>query len=245
MNEVWYDGAYFSRKFIFRFGDCDRQKRASLYAVMKLLSELAGEDYERRGLGYERLSDMGQALLISRLKLKFARLPVHIERVVASTWERCIKGPYFCRDYEIRTESGELLVSGSSQWFVVDIISREVLRPSSLPEGGRQTDSRKSDAPECEKLRKMENLTFLGSRPVYYTDLDANGHVNNAVYAKIAVDFLPEELRTKVLRDFSVNYFTETKLGETLEISGAETEKGFAVQGLADGTLRFGCLFGL
>ena len=244
MSEAWYDGVYFSRKFLFRFGDCDRQKRASLYAVMKLLSELAGEDYQRRGLGYERLSNIGQALLISRLRLRFARLPVHIESVAASTWERCIKGPFFCRDYEITTERGELLVSGSSQWFLVDIMSREVLRPACLPEGGRQEEPRKSDCGECEKLRKLEGLPFLGSRPVYYTDLDANGHVNNAVYAKIAVDFLPEEFRTKDLREFSINYFTETKLGETLEISGTETEKGFILQGFANGTLRFGCLFG-
>ena len=243
MSEEWYDGAYFNRKFIFRFGDCDRTKNASLYAVMKLLSELAGEDYERRGLGYEYLLEHGQALLLSRMKFRFARMPVHTEKIVACTWERLVKGPFFYRDFEIRSESGDLLVSGSSHWLLVDIISREILRPSSLAEGRRQTDLRKSDCPECEKLKKTGDLPILGYRPVYYSDLDGNGHVNNAVYGKIAVDFLPEEIRQKKIKGFSINFFMETKQGETLGIVGMETDEGYILQGISRDKLHFGCEF--
>ena len=136
-----------------------------------------------------------------------------------------------------------MLVSGSSQWVLVDIISREILRPSSLAEGRRRTDPRKSDCPECEKLKKAEALPVLGQRPVYYSDLDGNGHINNAVYGKIAVDFLPEALRQKGIKDFSINFFVETKQGETLEISGEKTGTGYLLQGLASSSLRFGCEF--
>ncbi|PKM74134.1 MAG: hypothetical protein CVU91_03570 [Firmicutes bacterium HGW-Firmicutes-16] len=243
MSEEWYNGVYFNRKFLFRFGDCDSRKKASLYSMMKLLSELSGEDYERRGVGYELLAKSGQAMLLSRMRLKFSRLPDHIENVVATTWERGVKGPYFFRDYEITTETGELLCSGSSDWFLVDITTREILRPSALTVGDRQLETRKSDAPECEKLRKIEALPLLGKRPVFYTDLDGNGHVNNAVYARIAVDFLPDAIRGKEMKEFSINFFIETKLGETLELTGTETVNGFAIQGSANGTHRFGCEF--
>ena len=243
MSEEWYEDAYFNRKFVFRFGDCDKSKNASLYAVMKLLSELAGEDYERRELGYEYLLEHGQAMLLSRLRLKIERLPVHTEKIVATTWERLVKGPYFYRDYEIKSESGEVLVSGSSQWALVDITSRAVLRPSMLVEGKRLENPRKSACQDCEKLKKYEGLSPLGSRPVYYTDLDGNGHVNNAVYGKIAVDFLPEEIRQMAIKDFSINFFMETKQDETLEISGKEIDNGYIVQGISNDTLRFGCEF--
>jgi medium-chain acyl-[acyl-carrier-protein] hydrolase len=242
--EEWYDGAYFNRKFCFRFGDCDSRKRASLYALMKLLSELSGEDYERRGLGYDYLAQSGRAMLLSRMRLKFSRLPYHTEKVIATTWERGVKGPYFYRDYEVKTEKGELLVSGSSHWFLIDITTREVLRPSALIEGKRQIEERKSDCSECEKLRKIEALPVLGKRPVFYTDLDGNAHVNNAVYARIAVDFLPDEIRQKEIKEFSINYFIETKLNESLELAGGETANGFVIQGSAEGKLRFGCVFG-
>ncbi len=243
MPEEWYEDACFNRKFVFRFGDCDRYKNASLYSVMKLLSELAGEDYERRELGYEYLLEHGQALLLSRLRLKFAAVPVHMEKTVASTWERLVKGPFFFREYEIKSESGEVLVSGSSQWALIDITTRAVLRPSSLVEGKRQEDPRKSDCPDCEKLKKNAELPVLGYRSVYYSDLDGNGHVNNAVYGKIAIDFLPEEIRQKGIKDFSINFFMETKQGETLEIRGLEADCGYIVQGISNDILRFGCEF--
>lgn len=245
MSEQWHDGAYFYRKFIFRFGDCDKFKNASLYAVMKLLSELAGEDYERRALGYEYLQGHGQALLLSRMRFRFTSMPVHLDKVVALTWERLVKGPFFYRDFEIKTEDGALLVSGSSQWFLVDITSREVLRPSSLAAGTRQTDLRKSACPDCEKLRRADDLPVLGYRPVYFSDLDGNGHVNNAIYGKIAMDFLPDSIRQKEIKDFAINFSMETKQDETLEIRGAETDKGFVLQGISSGTLRFGCEFGV
>ncbi|MBP8639592.1 MAG: hypothetical protein KBI01_01640 [Oscillospiraceae bacterium] len=241
MPEEWYDGAYFNRKFMFRFGDCDRAKNASLYAITKLVSELAGEDYERRGLGYDCLSERGQALLLSKMRFKFERMPVHTEEIVASTWERFDKGPFFYRDFELKSIDDEVLVSGASQWMLVDIISRKVLRPSSLAEGRRQTDLRKSDCPDCEKLSKTGDLSVLGIRPIYISDLDANNHVNNAVYGKIANDYLPVEIRQKEIKGFLINYFLEVKQGELLEISGAFTDTGYIIQGTANNSLRFGC----
>jgi len=243
MPEAWMDGAFFYRKFTFRFGDCDSQEQATIHALMKLFSELAGEDYERRGMGYELLRQQAQAMLISHLRLKFHRQPVHMEQTIACTWERGAKGPYFLRDFELRTDSGELLVAGTSQWFMVDIISREVLRPVALSEKNRVIDPRRADCPNCEKLSKSDALPFLGSRPVYYSDLDANGHVNNAVYGRIAVDFLPEELLRKQLEAFSINFSVETKPGESLELCGAQINERFQLRGSAGGTLRFGCAF--
>ena len=243
MLKEWYDGAYFNREFLFRFGDCDIQKTASLHSLMKLLSELSGEDYERRGLGYDTLAKSGQAMLLSRMRLRLSRLPAHKEKVVALTWERGMNGPYFYRDFEIKSEDGALLVSGTSCWFMVDIITREVLRPNALSEGKRQLEDRKSDCPECDKLKKLENLPLLGSRPVYYSDLDGNGHVNNAVYARIAGDFLPPEYQGREVRDYVVNFSKETKLGETLELRGGNSAEGYIVQGFVGGMQHFASEF--
>ncbi len=239
MPEAWHDGAFFTRKFLFRFGDCDQAGNASFYAVMKLFSELAGEDFERRGLGYDVLGARGQALLIARLRLSIHRMPVHTEQTVAVTWERGSKGPYFLRDFVLRSAGGELLLSASSQWFMVARASREVLRPGVLGFEQRQFDPRRADCPDCEKPARYENLMPLGTRPVYYSDLDANGHVNNAVYVKIAVDFLPETLRERMPAGVSVSFLKETKLGETLEIFGEETKGGCKIRGCVNGAPHF------
>lgn len=239
MPEAWHDGAFFTRKFIFRFGDCHRAGNASLYAVMKLFSELAGEDYERRGLGYDMLAAQGRALLISRLRLKMHRQPRHTEETVAVTWERGEKGPYFLRDFELRSAEGEPLISAGSQWFMVDRASREVLRPGVLGQERRQLDPRRADCPDCGKPARCEKLSLLGSRPVFYSDLDANGHVNNAVYGRIAMDFLPEELRERPPTEVSISFLKETKREETLELFGEVSGDGCRIRGSVDGAPHF------
>jgi acyl-ACP thioesterase len=239
MPEAWHDGAFFMRKFLFRFGDCDRAGNASLYAVMRLFSELAGEDFERRGLGFDVLGARGQALLIARLRLNIHRLPVHTEQTAAVTWERGSKGPYFLRDFELRSTEGEQLISAASQWFMVDRASREVLRPNVLGLEHRQLDPRRADCPDCEKPAHCGKLLPLGLRPVFYSDLDLNGHVNNAVYSRIAVDFLPEALRERTPAGVSVSFLKETKLGETLELFGEVSGDCCRIRGSVGGAPHF------
>ena len=244
MADEWYEGACFKRISTFRFGDCDPEKNATLYAVMKLLSEIAGDDYEGRGLGHAVLKKRSQAMLISRLGLRVERMPRYGEKVIAATWERMIKGPFFYRDYEIKKESGQSLVSGSSLWMLFDPTAREILRPEKLTGGNRQMDEQKSACPDCRRLKKRDDMRALGERPVYWSDLDANGHVTNAVYGRIATDFLPVEYRDKKLRDFCINFNLEVRPGETLQICGTETENGFFEQGMTDSDIHYICEFG-
>lgn len=244
MGDVWYEGAEIHRSYVFRFGDCDCRKRAGLYAVMKLFSELAGEDYERRGLGHDRLAERGWAFLLSRVRLRFFRWPEHTEQVFVRSWERSVKGPYFYRDYELLSKDGELLIAGSSQWFLVDIASRDIVRPALLEQDEALRSPRQADCSEPLRLKKLEGLPILGRRPVYYSDLDANCHVNNAVYSRIATDFLPEALRGRELKDYSISFFTETGESQTLTLSGREEGDAFLLQGDAAGITRFGCRFG-
>jgi medium-chain acyl-[acyl-carrier-protein] hydrolase len=244
MADEWYEGASFNRISTFRFGDCDPQKNATLYSLMKLLSELACDDYEGRGLGHAVLKKRSQAMLVSRLALQIERMPVYGERVIASTWERMIKGPFFYREYEIRKEDGQLLVSGSSLWTLVDPEVREILRPARLVGGNRELDPRKSACPDCRRLKKRDDLTPLGERPVYWSDLDANGHVTNAVYGRIATDFLPEQLRGRTLHSFTINFNLEVHPNETLQILGAESsEDSYFEQGVTGNDTHYLCEF--
>ena len=244
MADEWYEDGSFKRISTFRFGDCDPNKNATLYAIMKLLSEIACDDYEGRGLGHAVLKKRGQAMLVARLALRIERMPVYGEKVVSATWERLIKGPFFYREYEIKTESGRLLVSGASLWMLVDTENREILRPEKLVGGNRQLTDRKSACPDCRRLKKREDLPQLGERPVYRSDLDANGHVTNAVYGRIATDFLPAEFYAKKLRDFCVNFNMEVHPEDTLRILGEPTENGFFEQGVTGGDTHYVCEFG-
>lgn len=243
MSEQWYDSGRFYRRFTFRFGDCTADGHASIYTVMKLLSEMAGQDYEGRGRGHKVLWEHGQTFLLSRVAIRFYRMPAHTQTVTACTWERHKKGVFFNRDFEIRSETGEILVSATSLWFIVNPETREVIRPAELFGGLDVGSMDAADCPPCRRIAEDDSLQTLGERYIRYTDLDANGHVNNAVYGRIAQDWLPEEYRGRRLKELFIEYKTETVLSDTLIIKGGTAEDGYAVQGVENGKLHFGSRF--
>lgn len=240
MADEWRDGRRFNRRLTFRFGDCTPEGRASIYSVMKAFSEIAGDDYEERGLGHKVLFEKGQAFLLAKSSMKIKGMPEYGRELVLSTWERCVKGVFFIRDVELLSEDGQALVSGTSSWFLVNPSSREVLRPEALcgplPDPAAET----ADCPQCPKLRfPAGERDALGERPVYYSDLDANGHVNNAVYSRIAVDFLPDEYREKAVKEYYITFKKETRPGETLTITGMSYGDSYIIEGSVNGEQHF------
>jgi len=244
MAEEQSGGECFQRGITFRFGDCCSRGHASLHSMLKLFSELAGDDCESRGLGRETLLGSGLLFLLSRMSLRVERAPVIGETVAARTWETETSGPYFRRKYEMLDGTGKVLVSGSGLWFLTDPATRKIMRPSSLDVGTRRREERRSGCQKRGKLRLPETMPSLGSRPVYRSDIDFNNHVNNAVYGAIAEDFLPEAYWSRELRCFDIDYNSETKPGETLELFGEGSEAGFVMKGISGAALRFCCEFG-
>ena len=80
------------------------------------------------------------------------------------------------------------------------------------------------DGHQPGKLMLPEELPYVGSRPVYYSDIDYNGHLNNAVYGDILCDFLPGGMFGKRILEAQVNYLSETRFGETLKLYAGEQD---------------------
>lgn len=239
MTKGYRRGGRYEREIVFSFSDCGPGGDAGLYPVMKLFGDIGGDDYGDRDLGYKKLMELGQAFLLSRCALKICRLPMMDEKVKISTWEQKISGVFFFRDYELLDEAGNIIISSVSNWILVDPATREVLRPDAFA-GEKPADSdQAADCPQCPRLRMPADVKTVGERPVYYSDLDANGHVNNAVYSRIATDFLPVEYRGKCPGEYYIIFKKETLPGEILTISTSSVGSECFVQGTVDGEQRF------
>jgi hypothetical protein len=77
-------------------------------------------------------------------------------------------------------------------------------------------------------------------RTAAYSDIDFNGHLNNARYVQWIQDILePGTLtRAKTLR-LDINYLNEVKFGETLELWKAHSGPAIAVEGRRGGQAVF------
>ena len=81
-----------------------------------------------------------------------------------------------------------------------------------------------------------------GERRIVYSDLDGNGHVDNARYIEMAADVLSEQMVKSPLKTLQVVFNKETMLGDKMELYSKETPGGTFVKGVTDGKDNFICL---
>lgn len=232
----------FSRQEELVFRDCDARGRLRLGAMISLLAAEAGHDYDARGLDYRRLRDLRQVFLLSRISLRIHRHPLAGDILTIATWENGAKGAHVRRNYELTDQDGALCVSAKSDWIIVDPVSRKIVRPYEFTGKPLMLCPRVIDCPDCKKVvLPKEGLLELGIRRIVYSDLDFNGHVHCGVYGNILWDALPEDLQGADLREFTINYSKEARIGEELRLTGFRKEDGFLVEGACGDACCFTC----
>lgn len=232
----WHEnGNIFFREIKLHFGQCDLNQRLSLPELLLITSDSAVEDFHQRGMSFDILLENGVVFLLSRLVFKIHSFPKAEDRFVLKTWEDKPSGGLLSRKYEMKKEDGTKLISGTSLWLIANPESRRLLKPSSFTLREEPDFVVSVDCPPCGKIREPENMEKLGEREAGYSDMDANGHMNNSRYAAFIMDFLPEELQKKEIDVFKINFAKEARKGDIISIYAgvpeAKTENKITVVG--------------
>ncbi len=206
------------------FCEANDSKQLSLYDLLKLTSDAAVEDYNQRGLGRDFLTENNFAVLVSRLSFRFHRMPRENEHILLRTWEEKPEALQLVRAYEIESmdekSSGEKLVSGFSSWIVVNPETRRIVPTKMFNVREPSVLSEEHDCLKYGKIQIPESMELMDERVIKFSDIDGNGHTNNARYGAFVADALPHELRHTMIKDFRLNYAKEAKLGQKMQIFG-------------------------
>jgi acyl-ACP thioesterase len=163
----------------------------SLPSVLKLLQEGAIQHADCFDMGTSAI-DRGETWVLNRLALHLTRYPRYGDDIRLETWSSGIVGFRGYREYRIHC-GDELLLSGSSLWLYIHVATKALVRIS--PERAKTfpASTQPPFLPEIERLpvvapdRTIATTTAVSVR---YSDVDANGHVNNTAY----FDFLQSAL---------------------------------------------------
>lgn len=218
------DTMRFTRETKLDFCRCDASQHIKLSELLSLTSDTAIEDYYRRGLSWQMLREQGFAILASRVSFRIHRMPKANDELTVTTWEEAPQGLQLYRAYEVTTRDGERLVSGLSTWLVVNPDTRRILKPSAFTARACPTETTAHNCLECGKIAAAQNAEKWAERPVHFSDIDGNNHVNNARYGDFIVDSMPERFRARTVTDFRLNYALEATLGNSLTIFGAASD---------------------
>ena len=237
----------YSRQEQVTFWECDKFMRMRPAAVLSKIALFGGYHYDALGYPRERLMEAGFVFLLSRIAVKFHRLPRSGEVLTIHTWENGAKGAQVQRVFEMLDESGALCISAKSDWILADPNTHKMLRPSAFTLRELGTCPKTIDCPEPKKIvLPKEGLEDLGERKVVWSDLDGNGHLFSGNYGDIVWDYLPADLQALPCAEFAINYSREAKFADVLTIRGILTEEGYLMEGLGTEGVCFTakCVFG-
>ena len=164
----------------------------------------------------EDLFENGQAFILISTGMKIYTDLSLYDEIEVVTWANTSQGVKFVRSAQIFRD-GVLAVDIVTVWALRDIKENKFIRVKDAVLGiGTLDELPEIGVPEKLKLTECE-MEKLGEKTVFYSDIDRNDHMNNTRYIDMICDFLPDVQNKKTV-SFTVNYVTESKLGEKLDI---------------------------
>lgn len=210
--------------------DLDGKRHFRAVSLEMMLLNIAGKAANERNFGAFKLIDNGG---ISWVLLKFAvemsSMPVEDEILSVSTWVGKVGSLLTTRNYEILNQAGEIIGYATSEWALIDLVSR---RPMNI-----SADNAISACATGEKVPVALPGRLTVPEPgqdtprhtvkVSYSDIDFNGHTNSMRYLQWMLDAYPiEKIYENSMARLEIIYVHEVLHGETVNVYYMDQDDG-------------------
>ena len=215
------------QKFQIPCYNTDISRRLKPASFMDLAQEAATLHANILGFGYDDLIVSGNAWIISRMRVVFVDTPKWREDVTLATWHKGLNRLFFLRDFLMTDNDGNVKVKATTSWLVLNLDTRRLVRdPKLLDEGKTCTENVIETPADKVVMRKDAEVKLVMEHEAAYSDLDMNGHVNNAMYMQWAMNAVNYEISSeRPVKEFTINFNHEIKPQEIVSIYKAIVEK--------------------
>lgn len=229
-----------------RWMDFDQYGRMQPASVLDIFQDIATMQAEDMGIGRDDMLKNGVFWAVIRSKFEIVRTPSHFQVVTVRTWPHSPTRFSFMRDYSMRDEEGNLLIKATTEWVLMDVETRKFVSVKDCYHGSDDFDEARSFDRKPRKIPDFEE----GNRPVCtvvpsYSDIDVNGHVNNAMYANYVINALNPSVNG-TMKSFQIDYRHEVLPGVPLAMHTLVEEGRVLSKGVnPDGQIAFASLIEL
>ena len=203
----------------------DRYGRLKPSMILFYAQEVAGQHCLTLSVDYDTLAKRRLFWAVIRHRVQVTRLPMRGEKIRVETWPMPTTRAAYPRSVVAYDENGEECFRSISLWVLMDLDNRNMILPGKsgvIVDGtlrGTELAAPNSLAPKV--------LSNHRQRPVSFTDLDRNGHMNNTRYMDWLMDLLPSQFHeTHRIQEFTVCYLSEAREGQQLDLQWDFLEDG-------------------
>lgn len=207
------------RKHRLRWMDFDRYGRMQPTAILDIFQDLAVAHAEELGIGRAAMLEKNVVWVVVRTKFEILEMPQYNTVVTVRTWPHSLSKLSFIRDFSMRDEDGRELIKATQEWVLMDFASRKFASAKDAYHGPDDFDEARAFE---AKPRKIADFKIEERKPALvitpaFTDIDVNGHVNNAMYGNYIINAInPGE--EGVIRTMQVDYRREVRPGEPISM---------------------------
>jgi acyl-ACP thioesterase len=231
LKKIW------TEQYLVHWYDTDLNGRIKMSAIANYLQESAWRHANHLGFGYEDTRQRNEFWVIVSLMIRMTGSPEWGTTITVETWPKGIDRLFAFRDFKIMDAEGVVIGAATSTWMILDQDTRrpksvDIVKPvlhMATNHGGLEGNP--------PLLMPLKDISGVESRQVRFSEVDQNGHVNNIRYIDWCIDALPSEWhREHRIRSMVINYLSEVRADETLEISsGPGREQSHIIQGTRKG----------
>ena len=210
----------FEQKFTIPCYDTDASWRLKPSSFMDLAQEAAGQHAVYLGFGYDDLIATNTAWILSRVHVEFVDAPKWRENITLRTWHKGLNRLFFLRDFILTDDEGRERVKATTSWLVLNLETRRLVRDPKLMEEGTVCLDNVIETPADKVVMpKDADPQYVMDHHVAYSDVDMNGHTNNAMYMQWAMDAVDYDIAsTRPVKWFTINFNHETKPGDVVAL---------------------------
>ena len=220
--------------------DADLKGTWRLSSILEAMQEAAGAHSLLLGCGREELLRRNIVWVLSRSELHMNRYPRIGEKITLHTFPMPNRICFFPRYYIFTDERGEMVGKAGTLWLLLDTRTRKMLPPGDV--ANLIPDNRDLTVPMNlpATVGILQGEEFVSEYMPVYTDLDANGHVNNARYADRLCNTLGIEEMTRSDPDTVIfNYNHEILPGQKVTLRRIMKEDRYTLSGIVGDTTAF------
>lgn len=196
----------------------DFNYQITLASFTDLLLTAAGYNAEENGFGMRKLNEQDLSWVLLRLAIEIKKRPYQYEKIHIETWIESVNRVTTSRNFCIRNDQQEVIGYASSNWAMINKISRKA-QDLSLLEGIQFLETQKTVPIERPKKLGEIQGELIDTFRTKYSHIDINRHVNTMRYIEwISNYFSLEHYETKRLERLDVNFMSEILFEDEVKI---------------------------
>lgn len=215
----------YTRHYTVRWHDTDANRNLTPTHLLMYMEETSDHHLRDAGMTLDELRDRrGLAFILSRIAVRVYE-QIHVgEDIDVETWVCDSRGLSFLRCYRV-LRSGAVCAEAYSVWALLDIKAQKLLPAKEFPYDIEPEQPLGSEVAARVRFPALTGMEFVGERPIVYSDIDYNYHMNNTHYPNMLCDFTPDILSKRVT-GFTLSFLHEAAFGHTLKVYRTPCEAG-------------------